>query len=148
VRCSFCRFLSTAAGVVDGETIGSLRPGKRFPGWSLKLLSLIVHHFLDKRSIVSSNRCALTIINLHCKNSLLQGEFKLADLLAAHHVYGPQLELNPTVQPDQIADWMSMRAGTNTSEAIMVLQELNEAILYFNCQGTPVKLPGIGIFSR
>lgn len=30
---------------------------------------------------------------------------------------------------------------------MMMLQELNEAILYFNCQGTPVKLPGIGIFS-
>jgi hypothetical protein len=29
----------------------------------------------------------------------------------------------------------------------MVLQEMNEAILYFNCQGTPVKLPGVGTFS-
>jgi hypothetical protein len=29
----------------------------------------------------------------------------------------------------------------------MVLQELNEALLYFICQGTPVKLPGIGTFS-
>jgi nucleoid DNA-binding protein len=89
----------------------------------------------------------LTIINLYSKTTLLKGELKLANILAAHRVYGPQLKLNATVNLDQIADWMSMRTGINKSEVIMVLQELNEAILYFNCQGTPVKLPGIGIFS-
>ena len=29
----------------------------------------------------------------------------------------------------------------------MVLQEMSEMIVYFNGQGTPVKLPGLGIFT-
>ncbi|RLC69511.1 MAG: hypothetical protein DRI81_20380 [Chloroflexi bacterium] len=40
-----------------------------------------------------------------------------------------------------------MRTGLNKSEVQMVLQEANDAILYFNSQGTPVKLPGVGTFS-
>jgi hypothetical protein len=73
--------------------------------------------------------------------------FSVAKFLSAHQAYGPQLKLNNTIQLDQIANWISMRTNTNKSEVMMMLQELNEAILYFNCQGTPVKLPGIGIFS-
>lgn len=40
-----------------------------------------------------------------------------------------------------------MRTGLNKSEVMMVLQELNEAILYFAGDGTPVKLPGVGTFT-
>ena len=67
--------------------------------------------------------------------------------LIAAPIAGGKLELNPTAQLDQVADWMAMRTGLNKSEVLMVLQEMNEAILYFNGQGTPVKLPGVGIFS-
>jgi hypothetical protein len=42
---------------------------------------------------------------------------------------------------------MAMRTGLNKSEVMMVLQETNEAILYFSSQGTPVKLPGVGTFT-
>ena len=61
--------------------------------------------------------------------------------------YGPKVKLNPTVQLEQIADWMAMRTGLNKSEVMMVLPETNEAVLYFNSQGTPVKLPGVGTFT-
>jgi len=61
--------------------------------------------------------------------------------------YGPKVKLNPTAQLEQVADWMAMRTGLNKSEIQMVLQETNEAILYFNSQGTPVKLPGVGTFT-
>jgi len=61
--------------------------------------------------------------------------------------YGPKVKLNPTAQLEQVADWMAMRTGLNKSEVMMVLQETNEAILYFNSQGTPVKLPGVGTFT-
>jgi nucleoid DNA-binding protein len=61
--------------------------------------------------------------------------------------YGPQLKLNPTAQLDQVADWMAMRTGVNKSEVMMVLQETSEAIIYFNSQGTPIKLPGVGTFT-
>jgi len=61
--------------------------------------------------------------------------------------YGPKVKLNPTAQLDQITAWMAMRTGLNKSEVQMVLQESNEAILYFNAQGTPVKFPGVGTFT-
>lgn len=67
--------------------------------------------------------------------------------MQAVRAYGPKPALNPTAQLDQVADWMVMRAVLNKSEVMMVLQEMNEAILYFNSQGTPVKLPGVGIFT-
>ena len=71
----------------------------------------------------------------------------MAKIVQAVNVYGPKVELNPTAQLDQVADWMAMRTGLNKSEVIMVLQELNEVILYFAGNGTPVKLPGVGTFT-
>ncbi|MBN1221218.1 MAG: hypothetical protein JXM69_20005 [Anaerolineae bacterium] len=71
----------------------------------------------------------------------------MAYLLQAIQAYGPKLALNQTAQLNEVANWMAMRTGINKSEALLMLQELNEAIVYFNRQGTPIKLPGIGIFS-
>lgn len=71
----------------------------------------------------------------------------MARIVQAVRAYGPQLKLNPTAQLDQVADWISMRTGLNKSEIMMSLQELSEATLYFNNQGTPVKLPGVGTFT-
>lgn len=70
----------------------------------------------------------------------------MARIVQAVSAYGPKLELNATAQLGQVANWMAMRTGLNKSEVMMVLQEMNEAILYFNSQGTPVKLPGVGTF--
>ena len=71
----------------------------------------------------------------------------MADILHAVQHYGPKLELNPTVRSDQLSSWLAMRTGLNKSEFQMMLQELNEAILFFNSQGMPLKLPGIGTFT-
>jgi hypothetical protein len=71
----------------------------------------------------------------------------MAKIVQAVNQYGPKVELSPTAQLERVADWMSMRTGLNQSEVQMVLQESNEAILYFNSQGVPVKLPGIGTFT-
>jgi hypothetical protein len=71
----------------------------------------------------------------------------MAYLIQTVQAYGPKLALNQTTQLDEVANWMAMRTGVQKSEALMLLQELNEAIIYFNRQGTPLKLPGIGIFS-
>lgn len=71
----------------------------------------------------------------------------MAKILQAVRAYGPKLELSPTAQLKQIAEWTAMRTGLNKSEVMMVLQELSEAILYFNKQGVPVKLPGVGTFT-
>lgn len=53
----------------------------------------------------------------------------------------------PIAQLPHIARWIAIRNGLNTSEVMVVLQEINQAILFFNSQGTPVKLPGVGVFS-
>jgi hypothetical protein len=71
----------------------------------------------------------------------------MAKILQAVNAYGPKLELNQTAQLQQVVNWMSSRTGLNKSEVMMVLQELHEAILFFNGQGTPVKLPGVGTFT-
>jgi hypothetical protein len=71
----------------------------------------------------------------------------MAKFISAHRDLGPKLKLNNTVHLDQLAAWMSMRTNMNKGTVMMMLQELNEAILYFNSQGTPVKLEGIGTFA-
>lgn len=71
----------------------------------------------------------------------------MANLLQAVNKYGPKLELKTTAQLEKVAEWMTMRTGLNKSEVMMVLQEMSEAILNFNKDGTPVKLPGIGTFT-
>ena len=71
----------------------------------------------------------------------------MAKLLGAISAYGPKVELKPTAGLEKIAEWMAMRTGLNASEVEMMLREMYEAILYFNLDGTPVKLPGIGTFT-
>lgn len=71
----------------------------------------------------------------------------MANFLKAHRAFGPQLRLNQPVDLDELVEWMAMRTNLSKGMVMMMLQELNEAILYFNRQGTPVKLPGIGTFS-
>lgn len=76
-----------------------------------------------------------------------QKEEPMAKLLDAVVKYGPRMELKPTAKLEKVAEWVSMRTGLNKSEVMMVLQELSEALLYFNKDGIPVKLPGVGTFS-
>jgi nucleoid DNA-binding protein len=71
----------------------------------------------------------------------------MATLIEAVRQYGPKVKRNNTVQLEQLANWVAMRTSLNKSEVAMTLAELNEAILFFNCQGTPVKLPGLGTFA-
>ncbi|MCB8967115.1 MAG: hypothetical protein R3E31_24025 [Chloroflexota bacterium] len=71
----------------------------------------------------------------------------MAKILQAVREYGPKLDLNKTAQLDHVVAWMSSRTGVNKSEVLMVMQELQEAILFFSGQGTPMKIPGVGTFS-
>jgi len=57
------------------------------------------------------------------------------------------VELKPTANLEKVAEWVSMRTGLSKSEVMMVLQEMSEVILYFNKDGIPVKLPGVGTFT-
>ncbi|NJN98146.1 MAG: hypothetical protein HC875_30715 [Anaerolineales bacterium] len=71
----------------------------------------------------------------------------MAKLITAHQAFGPQLKLNSTVQLNEVADWIARGTNLKEGDVLHVLHELNKAILYFNRHGTPVKLPGIGIFT-
>ena len=71
----------------------------------------------------------------------------MAKLIQAFSSYGPRLDLNKTAQIGQVAEFLASRTGLNKSEIVMVLQELNEAIVFFNKLGTPVKLPEVGTFT-
>jgi hypothetical protein len=71
----------------------------------------------------------------------------MAQLLEAVRDYGPRVELGPTAQLDELAEWMVVRTGLNKSQALMVLHEVGAAILQFNGRGIPVKLPGVGTFT-
>lgn len=71
----------------------------------------------------------------------------MAKILQAVNAYGPKLDLNKTAQLKEVVNWMSSRTGINKSEVMMIMQEMQEAILFFNGSGTPIKLPGVGTFS-
>lgn len=71
----------------------------------------------------------------------------MAHLLQAVRAYGPRLELEPAAGEEEIIAYMERRTGLNASEAIMMLYELHDAILYFNRGGRPVKLPRLGTFT-
>lgn len=71
----------------------------------------------------------------------------MAKLIQAIRAYGPQLELNKTAQTGQISEYIASRTGLNKSEINMVLQELNEAIIFFGKNATPCKLNEVGTFT-
>jgi hypothetical protein len=70
----------------------------------------------------------------------------MAKIIEAVRDFGPKVKTNQTIQLNQIAAWIVIRTSVNKNEVTMVLQESNEAVLYFNGQGAPVKMDGIGIF--
>jgi nucleoid DNA-binding protein len=71
----------------------------------------------------------------------------MAKIVQAVNAYGPRLDLHPTVGLDRVSELSAMRTGLNKSEVMMSMQEFGDVILYFVRDGTPVKLPGLGIFT-
>ncbi len=72
----------------------------------------------------------------------------MASLLKAIRKYGPRLDLAPVAQTEDVLEWMAQRSRLLRKSLVsMVMRELGEAILEFNSQGIPLKLPGIGTFS-
>jgi hypothetical protein len=70
----------------------------------------------------------------------------MAKLIQAFNKYGPKLDANPTVGIAQVAGYIEGRTGLNKSEIVMCLMELAGAVVFFNNQGTPVKLTDLGTF--
>ena len=71
----------------------------------------------------------------------------MATPIQAIALYGPRVELSHSVQTREIAEYISARTSLNRGEVENVLSELNEAIIFFTKQGSPVKLGRVGIFT-
>jgi hypothetical protein len=72
----------------------------------------------------------------------------MARLIQAIREYGPKLELDPTAETEDVIEWVMAHnrfLSRGTVEA--ALMEIVEAVLHFNCQGIPVRLKGLGIFT-
>jgi hypothetical protein len=59
----------------------------------------------------------------------------------------PQIELNQTIQVDELTQYISRGTNLNPSEIKFVLAELSHALLFFTSRGQPVKLDGLGTFT-
>lgn len=59
----------------------------------------------------------------------------------------PQIELNKTIQIDELANYISRGTNLNPGQIKFVLDELNDALLFFTSTGQPIKLDGIGTFT-
>jgi nucleoid DNA-binding protein len=67
--------------------------------------------------------------------------------IRAIHAYRPRILLNRTVQLDELAEHIRRGTALNKGEIINVLTELHEAVAFFASQGTPVRIPGLGIYT-
>lgn len=71
----------------------------------------------------------------------------MAKPIEAFSKFGPKIKLNSLLPPRDLEEWIGMRTGKTAGEVALMLHELKAAIIYFNRRGTPVKLPGLGLFS-
>ena len=74
-------------------------------------------------------------------------ENNMASRIEAINAYRPRVMLNPTVKLDQLVDFIAMRTGANKGTVQLALAELNDAVIFFNLQGAPVKIEGLGIYT-
>ena len=59
----------------------------------------------------------------------------------------PQIELNKTVQIDELANYISRGTNLSPGEIKYVIDELAAALLFFASSGQPVKLDSLGTFT-
>ena len=85
----------------------------------------------------------------YCRNTypILEGASQMATKIEAINAYRPKLTLNPTAQLHQLVDFIAMRTGANKGTVQLILAEVHDAITFFNLQGTPVKLEGLGTYT-
>lgn len=70
----------------------------------------------------------------------------MAHLLKVIKSLGPKLTLNKTAHPSKVAELMAARTGVKNGEVRLVVEELGEVIVFYNSQGIPVNIPGLGTF--
>ena len=70
----------------------------------------------------------------------------MANLLTAINANRPKINLRPTVQLPALVGHLSSRTGLSEGEVRMVLEELSDAVTFFNRQGQGVKLVKLGTY--
>ena len=71
----------------------------------------------------------------------------MAHLLQVIKDFGPKLKLTKTAHPSKVNNLLVARTGIKKGEVTLVVDELSEVILFYNSQGIPVKIPGLGTFA-
>ena len=72
----------------------------------------------------------------------------MASHMNALAAYRPRIELGPLVQTPDLSLYIARGTALNRGEIGNVLDELNEAIIFYARQGIPVKINGLGVFTR
>ena len=70
----------------------------------------------------------------------------MANRIMAINAYRPRINLRPTVQLPALVGYISSRTGLSEGEVRIVLEELSDAITFFNRQGQGVKLVKLGTY--
>lgn len=103
---------------------------------------------LDIRPHLAYNLASIShIIRLLSSDSPSSRRIPVATKIEAINAFRPKLTLNPTAKLDQLVDFIAMRTGANKGTVQLVLAELHDAIAFFNLQGTPVKIEGLGTYT-
>ena len=71
----------------------------------------------------------------------------MAQRIQAFQAYSPRIKLQPRVDTELLTEFIARSTGLNESGVRHVLLELRDAIVFFNLQGSPVKLDGVGTFT-
>jgi hypothetical protein len=71
----------------------------------------------------------------------------MAKKLAAIRKYRPEIKRERTRQMPQVVEGIAMRTGLNKGEILLVIYELQDAILNAHRDGQAVKIEGLGTFT-
>jgi hypothetical protein len=70
----------------------------------------------------------------------------MANKIQAIGAYRPRIKLGKRVERDGLVKFIARSSGLNESGIMQTLLELRDAIIFFNLQGIPVELEGLGTF--
>ena len=71
----------------------------------------------------------------------------MSSFMHAINAYLPRIVRGPTVQREELVEFIARSTGLNESGVLQVLAELRDAVLYHNRRGRAVKLDGLGVYS-
>jgi nucleoid DNA-binding protein len=71
----------------------------------------------------------------------------MATRMNALSAYRPRIELGNLVENPELARYIARGTALNRGEIGNVLDEFNEAIIFYGVKGQPVKIEGVGVFT-